>query len=184
MPPYTQKRGPWYDTNLHTVVKLLLRSSEECGVTPLSPLFPDPPWPRLVVHVRVSFIDQIDLVDNGFELQLLHKLLKPWYCNLVSRMFTNGPGDWGSVPGQVIPKTQKMVLDATLLYTRHYIRYVSRVKWSNSEKVVVPFPIPWCSSYWKGSLQVTLNYRRQLYEVIEDIFILVLNLNKLRVDLP
>ena len=27
----------------------------------------------------------------------------------MSRVFTNGPGDWGSIPGQVIPKTQKMV---------------------------------------------------------------------------
>ena len=30
-------------------------------------------------------------------------------------MFTNGPRDRGSIPGRVIPKTQKMVLDAALL---------------------------------------------------------------------
>ena len=35
-------------------------------------------------------------------------------------MFTNGPGDRGSIPGGVIPKTQKMVLDAALLNTQHY----------------------------------------------------------------
>ena len=29
----------------------------------------------------------------------------------MSRVFANGPGDWGSVSGLVIPKTQKMVLD-------------------------------------------------------------------------
>ena len=34
----------------------------------------------------------------------------------MSRVFANGLGDQGSIPGQVIPKTQKMVLDATLLY--------------------------------------------------------------------
>ena len=34
------------------------------------------------------------------------------------------------------------------------IRYRSRVKWSNPGKGVVPFPTPWCSSYWKGNLQV------------------------------
>ena len=28
----------------------------------------------------------------------------------MSRVFTNGPGDWGSIPGQVIPKTQKWYL--------------------------------------------------------------------------
>ena len=36
------------------------------------------------------------------------------------RVFANGPGDQGSIPGRVIPKTQKMVLDATLLNTQHY----------------------------------------------------------------
>ena len=39
---------------------------------------------------------------------------------LISRVFTNGSRDCGSIPGQFIPKTQKMVLDATLLNTQHY----------------------------------------------------------------
>ena len=38
----------------------------------------------------------------------------------MSREFTNGPGDWGSIPGRVMPKTQKMVLVAALLSTQHY----------------------------------------------------------------
>ena len=37
-----------------------------------------------------------------------------------SRVFTNDPGDRRSIPGRVIPKTQKMVLDAALLITHHY----------------------------------------------------------------
>ena len=37
----------------------------------------------------------------------------------MSRMF-NGSGDRGSIPGQVIPKTQKIVLDAALLNNQHY----------------------------------------------------------------
>ena len=36
------------------------------------------------------------------------------------RVFANGPGDLGSIPGRVIPKTLKMVLDASLLNTHHY----------------------------------------------------------------
>ena len=36
------------------------------------------------------------------------------------RMFANVLEDWGSIPGWVIPKTQKMVLNATLLNTQHY----------------------------------------------------------------
>ena len=39
---------------------------------------------------------------------------------LMSRVFANGLGDQGSIPSQVIPKTQKRVLDATLLNTQHY----------------------------------------------------------------
>ena len=39
---------------------------------------------------------------------------------LMSRVFTNGPRDQGSILGRVIPKTQKMVLDAALLNTQHY----------------------------------------------------------------
>ena len=39
---------------------------------------------------------------------------------LTGRMFANGPGDWDSTPGRVKPKSQKMVLDASLLNTQHY----------------------------------------------------------------
>ena len=39
---------------------------------------------------------------------------------LMSRVFANNPGDRGSIPGRVIPKTQKMLLDAALLNTLHY----------------------------------------------------------------
>ena len=38
----------------------------------------------------------------------------------MSRVFANSLGDRGSIPGQVIPKTQKMELDAVLLNTQHY----------------------------------------------------------------
>ena len=42
-------------------------------------------------------------------------------------------------------------------------RYISRVKWSNPEKGVVPSLTPQCSSYWKGSLRVVLDNGCQLY---------------------
>ena len=38
----------------------------------------------------------------------------------MNRMFANGPGDQDSIPGGVIPKTQKMVLWAVLVNTQHY----------------------------------------------------------------
>ena len=76
-------------------------------------------------------------------------------------VIANGPGDLRSIPGRVIPKTQKMVLDASLALS--IIRHRSRVKWVNPGKGVAPSPIPRCSSYRKGSLRVTLDYSRQLY---------------------
>ena len=81
---------------------------------------------------------------------------------LAVRVFANGPGDLGSVPGRVIPKTQKMVLDASLLNTQHYkVRIKGKVE--QSREGVAPSPTPWCSSYRKGSLRVTLDCGRQLY---------------------
>ena len=53
----------------------------------------------------------------------------------MSRVFTNGLGDLGSIPGRVILKTQKMVFDAALLNTQHY---KIRVKQSNPGKGVAP----------------------------------------------
>ena len=84
------------------------------------------------------------------------------YLGLGVRVFANGPGDLGSIPGRVIPKTQKMVLDASLLSTQHYkVRIKGKVE--QSRKGVAPSPTHWCSSYRKGSLRVTLDYGRQLY---------------------
>ena len=45
--------------------------------------------------------------------------VKPQF-GMVVRVFSKGPGDLGSIPGRVILKTQKMVLDASLLNTQHY----------------------------------------------------------------
>ena len=47
--------------------------------------------------------------------------------------------------------------------TLSIIRYESRVKWSNPGNGIVLSPTPWCSSYWKGNLQVALDYGHQLY---------------------
>ena len=48
-------------------------------------------------------------------------------------------------------------------WTLSITRYGSRVKLSNPGKWVAPSPTPRDSSYWKGSLRVTLVYSRQLY---------------------
>ena len=77
-----------------------------------------------------------------FYIQFVHQLA----IVLISSVFANGTGDWGSIPSRVIPKTQKMVLDAALLSIQHY-KVSIKVKWSNPGKVVAPLPTPRCSSY-------------------------------------
>ena len=72
---------------------------------------------------------------------------------LAVRVFANGPGD----PRSSYQRLKKWYLMPPCL-TLSIIRYGSRVKWSNPGKGVAPFPTPWCSSYRKGSLRVTLDY--------------------------
>ena len=84
---------------------------------------------------------------------------------IMIRVFANGPGDLGSIPGRVMPKTQKWYLMPPCL-TLSMIRYGSRVKWVNPGKGVAPSPTPRCSSYRKGSLRDNLNYSRRLYLLI------------------
>ena len=57
--------------------------------------------------------------------------------------------------------------------TLSIIRYRSMVKWSHQENGVVPSPTPRCWSNWKRSLQVTLNFGRQLHFIYECIWVCV-----------
>ena len=58
----------------------------------------------------------------------------------MSRVFANGLREWGSIPGQVIPKTQKMVLDAALLNTwRYKVRIKRKVEQSKEWSCALPY---------------------------------------------
>ena len=61
--------------------------------------------PTIVVHNDNKF---------GYVIMSLVILI---LVSLFNRVFANGPGNWGSVPGRVIPKTLKVVLDTSLLNT-------------------------------------------------------------------
>ena len=55
-------------------------------------------------------------------------------------MFTNGLGGQGLIPGRVIPKTQKMVLDAALLNTQHYKVWIKgKVVQSRERSSALPY---------------------------------------------
>ena len=104
--------------------------------------------------ITIDFLRQDATLNSPSNCQLL---------GLVVRVFANGPGDLGSIPGRDIPKTQKMVLDTSLLNTQHYkVRIKGKVE--PSREGVAPSPTSWCSSYRKGSLRVTLDYGLQLYQ--------------------
>ena len=55
-------------------------------------------------------------------------------------MCANGQGDLGSVPGHVIPKTLKMVLDTSLLNTQQYkVHIKGKVEQSRERSSTRPY---------------------------------------------
>ncbi len=59
---------------------------------------------------------------------------------LMGRMFANGLGDLGSIPGRGIPKTLKMVLDTSLLNTQQYkVRFEGKVEQSRERIGAHPY---------------------------------------------
>ena len=59
---------------------------------------------------------------------------------LVGTVFINGPGDLGSIPGRVIPKTLKMVLDTPLLNTQQYkVHIKGKVEQSRERSSSLPY---------------------------------------------
>ena len=66
--------------------------------------------------MHCTFVKVVTLVEGDNRL-----------IGLVGRVFVNGSGDRDSIPSQVIPKTQKMVLDTSLLKTRHYKIRIKKV---------------------------------------------------------
>ena len=58
----------------------------------------------------------------------------------MSRVFANGPSDWSSISGWVIPKTKKMVLDAALLNTQYYkVRIKGKVELSREWSSILSY---------------------------------------------
>ena len=65
-----------------------------------------------------------------------------YFHSVAVRVFANGPGDLGSISGWVIPKTQKMVLDASLLNTQHYkVRIKGKVEQSWERSSALPYTL-------------------------------------------
>ena len=58
-------------------------------------------------------------------------------------------------------KLQKILFDASLFNIQQY-KVQIKGKWSNLGKEVAPFLTPQCSTYWKASLRVAVDYGSQL----------------------
>ena len=74
-------------------------------------------------------------------------------------MFTNSPEDQGSIPGRVIPKTLKMVLDTPLLNTQQYkVRIKSKVEqaWERSSTLPLQLSVVAIKkgAFWLASIMV------------------------------
>ena len=133
---------------------------------------------------------------------MCHKLIWQWWClkllqislvftgyvnlirliSLVGRVFANGPRELGSIPGRVIPKTLKMVLDTSLLNTQQYKVCIKGKMEQSRERSNPPHThthTPQCRSYLKGSLLVALDYGRQLYFCLLCEFGLVISVHKM-----
>ena len=64
--------------------------------------------------------------------------------SMMVRVFANEPGDLGSIPGRVIPKTQKMVLDASLLKSQHYkVGIKGKAEQSKEKSSALPYTSVW-----------------------------------------
>ena len=65
----------------------------------------------------------------------LHTLI-----GLEGKVFANGPGDLGSIPDRVIPKTLKLVLDTSFLNTQQYkVRIKSKVEQFRERSRALPY---------------------------------------------
>ena len=74
-----------------------------------------------------------------------------WPIGIIVRVFVSGLGYW--VQSQ-IENSKKMEFDACLLNIQYY-KVQFKGKWNNPGKRVASSPTVWCSSPWKGSLQVS-----------------------------
>ena len=113
-------------------------------------------------QLRFLTVKKLCFPSHNFSLVKFYLLFQNNKKKLMSRVFANGPGDNGSIPGRVIPKIKKMVFGPALLNTQHY-KVRIKIMWSNPGNEVVPSPTPRCSSYWIGSFRVSTKVAKFTY---------------------
>ena len=80
----------------------------------------------------------------GYSGKVPYQVLLKVYYGLVGRLFANGLGEQGSIPGGVLPKTLKMVLDTSLLNTQHHKAYIKdKVEQSRGRSNALSYTLVW-----------------------------------------
>ena len=100
--------------------------------TPLLPLLPGLLWLGVVAPDKGP-IYGLNRTNGIFMLNWI-------LIGQVGRVFAKSPGDLASIPGRVIPKTLKMVLDTSLLNTQQYkVRIKDKVEQSWERSSTLPY---------------------------------------------
>ena len=93
-----------------------------------------------LVGTNVELNTEEDYEQYSYNLKEKDKNLHIVSLYLVGRVFANGPGDLGSIPGRVILKTLKMVLNTSLLNTQQYkVRIKGKVEQSRERSSALPY---------------------------------------------
>ena len=83
-----------------------------------------------------------DFLRPVSHLKNIHYMKYNQLIGLVGRVFTNVPEDLGSIPGRVILKTLKMVLDTHLFNTQQYkVHIKSKVEQSWERINALPYTL-------------------------------------------
>ena len=77
----------------------------------------------------------------------------------MGRVFANSPGDQDSIPGRIIPKTLKMVLDTSLLNSQQYkVRIKGKVEQSKERSSALSVVAIEKGAFWSLSTTVANNF--------------------------
>ena len=82
-----------------------------------------------------KYFTKINVSSNSF---IIIALILP-DIGIMFRVFANSLGDLRSIPGRVISKTQKMVIDPALLNTQHYRVWIKGKLEQSRERSGAPY---------------------------------------------
>ena len=97
-------------------------------------------WTIKIKYFLLKKILEENLIQKHLSNFIKTKINIVLDISIMVRVFANGPVDLGSIQGRVIPKIQKVVLDATLLNTQHYkVRIKGKVEQSKERSCALPY---------------------------------------------